>query len=76
MRISRYSAWLFLALPVAASAQIPQEPLVRITVNLVQVEAVVTGSKGRPVSNLTADDFQIFQDGKTADNFRLFLYRP
>ena len=28
------------------------------------VDAVVTDSKGKQVTNLTADDFQVFQDGK------------
>jgi len=39
-------------------------PVLRVTVNLVQVDAVVTDSKGKQVTNLTANDFQIFQDGK------------
>src|SRR6267378_7906423 len=39
-------------------------PVLRVTVNLVQVDAVVTDSKGKQVTNLTADDFQVFQDGK------------
>lgn len=36
----------------------------RITVNLVQVDAVVADSKGRQVSNLTARDFEILEDGR------------
>src|SRR5262249_41072027 len=39
-------------------------PVLRVTVNLVQVDAVVTDSKGKPVTDLTADDFEILQDGK------------
>ena len=39
-------------------------PVLRVSVNLVQVDAVVTDHKGKQVTNLTADDFQIFQDGK------------
>jgi hypothetical protein len=31
-----------------------QEPLLRISVNLIQVDAVVTDSSGRQVTNLTA----------------------
>lgn len=38
--------------------------VIRIDVNLVQVDAIVTDSKGKPVTNLTADDFEVFQDGK------------
>jgi VWFA-related protein len=37
---------------------------VRISVNLVQVDATVTDSHGKPVSGLTAADFQILLDGK------------
>lgn len=37
--------------------------VVHIDVNRVQVDAVVTDAKGRPVTGLTAKDFEIFQDG-------------
>jgi VWFA-related protein len=33
-------------------------------VNLVQVDAIVTDGKEKPVLNLTADDFELLQDGK------------
>src|SRR5437667_11173726 len=39
-------------------------PVLRVTVNLVQVDAVITDSKGKQVTNLTADDFEVLQDGK------------
>ena len=41
-----------------------QDPVIRVTVDLVQVDAVVTDAKGRHVPDLTAGDFQIFEDGK------------
>ena len=46
-------------------------PVIRINVNLVQVDAVVTGPKGVPVRDLQAADFEILQDGKpqTITNF-------
>src|SRR5437879_3289699 len=48
----------------APAQESPDLPVMRVTVNLVQVDAVVTDSKGKQVTNLTADDFQVFQDGK------------
>src|SRR5215218_872149 len=39
------------------------DDVVKITTNLVQVDAVVT-KDGKPVTNLTADDFEIYQDGR------------
>jgi VWFA-related protein len=37
--------------------------VIRITVSLVQVDAVVTDSKGRQVTNLKPEDFKIIEDG-------------
>jgi VWFA-related protein len=50
----------------AALAQAPQEPVLRVTVNLVQVQVVVTdgNERGAHITNLKAGDFRIFQDGK------------
>ena len=52
----------------ATPPQVPQtrddqDDVVRITTNLVQVDAVVT-KDGKPVTNLTADDFEIYEDGR------------
>ena len=47
-----------------AQAQAPDQTTLRITVNLVQVDASVTDSRGRQVTDLKADDFDVFQDGK------------
>jgi VWFA-related protein len=57
--------------PTAPPAQNPQNPpsaddkddVVRITTNLVQVDAVVT-KDGRPVKDLKAEDFEIYEDGR------------
>ncbi|HET6972919.1 MAG TPA: VWA domain-containing protein [Pyrinomonadaceae bacterium] len=40
-----------------------QDEVVKITTNLVQVDAVVT-KDGKLVTDLTADDFEIYEDGK------------
>lgn len=39
------------------------ELVVHINVSLVQVDAAVTDSKGRPVAGLKPEDFEVFQDG-------------
>src|SRR5215467_11698838 len=54
------------ALAVEFSAQQgpPSPAVIQINVGLVQVDAVVTDSKGNPVKNLKAEDFEILQDGK------------
>jgi VWFA-related protein len=65
-----------LALPLRFSAQQTPEPVpgvIRINVNLVQVDAVVTDSQGRPITNLKADDFEVLQDGK-AQKIRNFEF--
>jgi len=62
--------WSYVLALVALGAwpQQPQpsnnEPRIRISVNLVQVDATVTDSRGKPVAGLTSDDFRILLDGK------------
>lgn len=46
------------------AASPPAEDVVKITTNLVQFDAVVTDKNGKQVTNLTANDFVILQDGK------------
>ena len=43
-----------------------QQPAVtfRVEVNFVEVDAIVTDAQGRPVTGLTADDFEVVEDGK------------
>src|SRR4051812_30160599 len=65
---------LVLALLAPALSQQPEDPrrqgapdedeVVRISTNLVQVDAVVTGGDGRQVTDLSARDFEILEDGK------------
>jgi hypothetical protein len=44
-------------------AQTQSDDVVRITTNLVQIDAVVT-KKGKPVTTLKAEDFEIYEDGR------------
>lgn len=54
------------------------EGAIHINVNLVQVDAVVTDPKHHPVTDLTASDFQVLQDGKPQKitNFSFVSLRP
>jgi len=52
------------ALVCAAAAPSAQQPTFRSSVRLVNVTVVAHDSAGRPVTNLTAADFQVFEDGK------------
>ncbi|HJQ30907.1 MAG TPA: hypothetical protein VJ866_01935, partial [Pyrinomonadaceae bacterium] len=52
--------------PQAAPSPTPQDDdeVVRITTNLVQVDAVVTDREGRQVTDLTAEDFELLENGR------------
>ena len=50
--------------PAAAPSSPLPEVVFSVTTTLVQVDAVVTDSKGHYVSDLTADDFAVYEDGK------------
>lgn len=63
---------VLLALPWAALAQgdeeAPQELFVEtLDVQVVNVEVRVTDKKGRPVTGLTADDFELSEDGRRVE---------
>jgi VWFA-related protein len=67
----KWLARLAVALTAVAvtAAQQPAPPVrnpsvLRIAVDLVQVDAVVTDSRGRHVTDLAASDFEVLQDGK------------
>jgi VWFA-related protein len=64
---------IVLASPAFAQAPGERPPLVvPVGVELVQVDAIVTDKDGRQVTDLTADDFEITEDGKkrVIANFR------
>lgn len=41
-----------------------EEDVVRISVTLVQVDAVVTDKQGNPVTDLKSSDFEVYEDGR------------
>lgn len=55
--------------PVRKTAPPPDEPadvdVVKITTNLVQIDAVVTDKKGKHITDLRAEEVEIFEDGKS-----------
>src|SRR5689334_8131120 len=55
-----------------------EEEVVRITTNLVQVDAVVTDRDGRHVTDLRPEDFEISEDGKAREisNFAYVNLEP
>jgi len=59
------SAALICEGPFSVSAQEAREaPRFRVGVDAVRLDAVVTDGDGRIVADLTADDFEVRQDGK------------
>jgi len=58
---ARWNLWLAAGL---LAAQAPPDLTLHVSVNLVQVDAVVTDSQGRHVASLEREDFEIFQDGR------------
>src|SRR5581483_8969901 len=50
--------------PEPAQTQEQDEGVVRITTQLVQIDAVVTDKKGEHVDDLSENDFELFVDGK------------
>jgi VWFA-related protein len=52
--------------PAAASSvpDKPNPPVIRISVEMIQLDAVVTDKKGRHVTDLRPDEIQVFQDGE------------
>src|SRR5918994_6905310 len=50
-----------------------QQPVFRTGINFVRVDVIVSDKKGTPVATLTANDFEVLEDGKpqTIEQFRL-----
>src|SRR5262245_14601911 len=49
---------------LAAAFQQIQPPTFRSGTNLVQIDAIVDDRDGQPVTDLTAEDFELLDDGK------------
>jgi VWFA-related protein len=56
----------------------PSQTIFRVPVNIVVVNATVTDKSGNPVTDLTAKDFKVYDDGKLQDiqTFALESYGP
>lgn len=57
--------WLYVACPGPTSATVAAEPpTIRITVDLVQIDAVASDAKGKPVTDLRAEDVEVRENGR------------
>ncbi len=50
--------------PQAQPPQQPQPPTIRTGINYVRVDAIVTDKDGKPVMDMTQEDFSLAEDGK------------
>ncbi|HEX8396120.1 MAG TPA: VWA domain-containing protein, partial [Pyrinomonadaceae bacterium] len=63
-----FLALIFLCFSTFSEAQTPtptpadDDDVVKITTTLIQIDAVVTGKDGKPVTDLTAADFEIYEN--------------
>jgi len=62
----------------ASRQQHQEEPVVRIRANEVSLDIVVRDKKGHPVRDLTASDFEVYEDGvrQQIGSFRFVLREP
>src|SRR5829696_7990580 len=68
LTVSLFMSAIFVAAqrPVASPTPVrtPDEDVVKISTNLIQVDVTVTDKSGNVVRNLTAGDFEIYENGK------------
>ena len=57
-------AGLLVSTPRAQEPARPDQPVFRVSVSLVQLDAVVTDKHGRHVTTLGPSDFEVYQDGR------------
>ncbi len=70
---------LLSAVPVVAAEEVPLESFVdQVEVNVVNVEVFVTDKKGRRVTDLGPEDFELYEDGRPVEitNFYAMEGRP
>ena len=67
-----------LALALALALQAPPRLSKSLEVSVTNVDAVVTDSKGQPITDLTAADFEVRQDGvvQPLTNFSFIRHLP
>jgi VWFA-related protein len=60
------------ASPAETTPDQPEQPVFRTGINFVRVDAIVTDRQGNPIADLTANDFEVLEDGKpqTIESFR------
>src|SRR5205809_7151097 len=73
-----FSSFNSISSQTASQQQRQEEPVVRIRANEVTLDIVVRDKKGRPVRDLTAADFEIYEDGvrQQIGSFRFVLRQP
>ncbi|MBK8813798.1 MAG: VWA domain-containing protein [Acidobacteria bacterium] len=66
--------WCSISFSQDPSPTPPSDDVVKITTTLVQIDVTVTDSKGKIVSDLKAEDFEIFENGQKQEisNFSFF----
>jgi VWFA-related protein len=69
----RVYGWTLAALLCLAAPASTQQPTFKVSVNVVDVDVTVKDAQGNFVTGLTADDFEVFEDGK-AQTIQTFSY--
>src|SRR5213592_5014273 len=73
-----FSSFNSISSQTTSQQQHQEDPAVRIRANEVSLDIVVRDKKGRPVRDLTAADFEIYEDGvrQQIGSFRFVLRQP
>lgn len=53
--------------PVAKPTPTPNDEIVRISTNLIQLDVSVTDPKGKPITDIRRDEIEIYENGKKQD---------